>query len=442
MSDRRSYEMIPSAKRLIKSLRDMGYDFPAAVADLIDNSIEAGASRVAIDVRFEGDNSLVRIADNGRGMDAEQLREAMRYGSERDYDEDALGKFGLGLKTASMSQCRRLSVASRSSSDGSDIYAYCWDLDHIELQNKWEILSLERDGIGPFAREPLKNHAGTVVLWQRLDRILGYEHPYGQAARNRLAQMSRDLEDHLAMVFHKFLGGEIKNKPLHISLNGNEVRPWDPFCRSEKLTKALEPLRLAVEFEGALGEVRLEPFVLPHEEDFSSPEAFRRASGPSKWNQQQGFYIYRNERMIQSGGWCHLRTADEHTKLARIGLSFSPVLDEAFKINVAKMKVQLPSYARDDLERAVAPVVRQARESYDRKSRGKGTNGPPRGAKRGDDEGKRPGGRGGNGGDPGDKRLTLDQLTKLLMRFASDAERPIVKAVTQRLRDALRGDSL
>jgi len=442
VSERRSYEMIPSAKRLIKSLRDMGYDFPAAVADLIDNSIEAGASRVAIDIRFEGDNSRVRIADDGRGMDAEQLREAMRYGSERDYDEDALGKFGLGLKTASMSQCRRLSVASRPSTDGSDIAAYCWDLDHIEQQNKWEIVALERDGVGLFAREPLKNQAGTVVVWQKLDRILGYDHPYGEAARNRLLQMSRDVEQHIAMVFHKFLSGEVKNKQLQIVLNGNEVTPWDPFCRNEKATKVLEPLRLAVEFEGALGEMRLEPFVLPHEDDFSSPDAFRRASGPSKWNQQQGFYIYRNGRMIQSGGWCRLRTADEHTKLARIGLSFSPVLDEAFKINVAKMRVQLPTYARDDLERALAPVVRLARESYDRKSRDKAPTAPPSGGRKGDEEGRRPGGRGGNTGESGDPRLTLEQLTHLLIKVATEAERPVVKAVTQRLRDALRGSSL
>src|SRR3954468_280535 len=106
-------ELIPSAKRLIRSLRDMGYDFAQAVADVVDNSIEAGASLVAIDVEFDGDDSFVRIADDGKGMTADELREAMRYGAEREYDEDDLGKFGLGLKTASMSQCQRLSVASR-----------------------------------------------------------------------------------------------------------------------------------------------------------------------------------------------------------------------------------------------------------------------------------------------------------------------------------------
>lgn len=106
-------EAIPSAKRLITSLRDLGYDFSQAVADVVDNSIEAGATVVSIDVEFDGDDSWIRIADNGKGMRPEQLREAMRYGAEREYEIDALGKFGLGLKTASMSQCQRLSVASR-----------------------------------------------------------------------------------------------------------------------------------------------------------------------------------------------------------------------------------------------------------------------------------------------------------------------------------------
>jgi len=136
MTNGKGHEVIPSAKRLMKSLRNMGYDFAQAVADIVDNSIEAQASVVRIDVRFEADDSWVRIADNGVGMTPEQVREAMRYGSERGYSDDDLGKFGLGLKTASMSQCQRLSVASRWNPDRADIAAYCWDLDHIERTNQ------------------------------------------------------------------------------------------------------------------------------------------------------------------------------------------------------------------------------------------------------------------------------------------------------------------
>ena len=124
-------ELIPAAGRLIGSLRDMGYEFATAVADLVDNSIEADASTVSVDIEFEGGDSWVRIADDGSGMAPVALREAMRYGSTRRYSDDDLGKFGLGLKVASLSQCRRLSVASRTGRDRAGISAYCWDLEHI-----------------------------------------------------------------------------------------------------------------------------------------------------------------------------------------------------------------------------------------------------------------------------------------------------------------------
>jgi hypothetical protein len=360
-------EVIPSAKRLIKSLRDMGYDFSQAIADVVDNSIEAGATLVAIDVEFDGDDSWVRIADNGVGMKPDQLREAMRYGAARQYDDDDLGKFGLGLKTASMSQCQCLSVASRWNPDRANIAAYSWDLDHIENTNRWEILPLERNNLTKTIWGPIKDTTGTVVLWQRLDRILGYKHPYGEAARKQLSQTCREIELHLGMVFHRFLSGEARGKQIKLLLNGNAIKPWDPFCRLEGKTKQLQPISVPIEYEGISGAVLLEPFILPHQEDFSSPEAFRDASGPEKWNKQQGFFIYRADRMIQNGGWSNLYAADEHMKLARIAVSFSPALDEAFKINVAKMRVQMPFAIRRDVERAIGPVRKLAREIYDRK---------------------------------------------------------------------------
>jgi hypothetical protein len=356
-------QLIPSAKRLIKSLRDMGYDFPQAVADVVDNSIEAGATLVAIDVEFDGDDSWVRIADNGKGMKPDELREAMRYGAERDYDDEDLGKFGLGLKTASMSQCQCLSVASRWNRDRADISAYSWDLDHIERTNRWEILPMKQNGMEPTIRKPLLDSRGTVVLWQRLDRILGYKHPYGEASRKRLSQTCREIELHLGMVFHRFLTGDAGRKRFKILLNGNDVKPWDPFCRAEPKTRKLHPVTIPVEYEGVEGEVLIEPYVLPHKDDFSSPEAWAAASGPAKWNQQQGFYIYRAGRMIQSGGWSNLRAPDEHIKLARVAISFAPALDEAFKINVAKMRVQMPMAIREQVRDAIGPVTKLANEA-------------------------------------------------------------------------------
>jgi hypothetical protein len=363
------HEVIPSARRLITSLRDMGYDFAAAIADIVDNSIEARATLVAIDIEFDGDDSWVRVADNGKGMTTAELKEAMRYGAERDYKKEDLGKFGLGLKTASMSQCKRLSVASRVNPDRADVAAFCWDLDHIEKTNRWEILPLERGGLGPAIRRPLRDFPGTVVLWQKLDRILGYKLPYGESARKRLSAMCREVEQHLSMVFHRFLSGDVRRRKLKILVNGNEVTPWDPFARSEARTKALMPVEIKVEHEGVIGEIKVESFVLPHQNDFSSIEAFKRASGPSNWNQQQGFYIYRAGRLIQSGGWCRLRTLDEHTKLARVALSFSPSMDEAFKINVAKMRVQLPTQIRDQVEHTIKPLLKMAQDTYRRSTK-------------------------------------------------------------------------
>lgn len=384
MNKRKSaHEVIPSARRMVRSLRDMGYDFTQAVADVVDNSIEAGATRIEIDVEFEGEDSWVRIVDNGRGMGAAEVLEAMRYGSERDYGEDDLGKFGLGLKTASLSQCQRLTVASRRSKNRRRIAAFAWDLDHIYDTNLWEVLRLPSRELRPLLKTPLKNSTGTIVLWERLDRILGYKYPHGEFARKKLSQMCRDLEFHLGMVFHRFLSGDVpRRRRLQLSINKNDVRAWDPFCRQEHETKVLQSTVVPIEHNGVNGKVLFQPYILPRQDRFSSQEAFQAASGPSNWNLQQGFYIYRANRMIQSGGWSNLRGPDEHTKLARIAVSFLPDLDEAFKINVAKMRVQMPMQIRDVVkESIVGPVSSLARSFYDkrdgskRRRRGRGADG-------------------------------------------------------------------
>ena len=359
-----THEIIPNAKRIIKSLRDMGYDFSAAVADIVDNSIEAGASRVKITAGFYGDNSFVLIADNGCGMNTEELKEAMRYGSERDYKKEDLGKFGLGLKTASMSQCQCLSVASKPQNK-KEIAAFCWDLSHIEKTNKWEILQIRRGDTFGLISSPLSDHSGTVVLWEKLDRIIDFKNPDGESARKRMISMCRDLEMYLGMVFHKFLSNEVPEKPLEIYLNNNKILPWDPFACKEPKTKRLAPIKIKLINEDVKGKIVLQPCILPSKEQFSSFSEFKRLSGPLNWNQQQGFYIYRAGRMIQSGGWCGLRVPDEHTKLSRIELNFSPIFDDAFKINVAKMRVQLPRQIKEDINKAITPIIQVARDCYD-----------------------------------------------------------------------------
>lgn len=369
-------EVIPSAQRLVRSLRDVGYEFATAIADLIDNSIEAKAKTVWVDVVWEGESSYVTIADNGEGMSLAVLKEAMRFGSEREYDGEDLGKFGLGLKTASLSQCQRFTVATRSNPQRADINAYCWDIDHVAAINRWEILPVKSAELHEGVRQHLKDTTGTVVIWERLDRILGYRKPDGESARKQIHAMCRELEDHLAMVFHRFLAGEVRGKRLAIYVNENKVMPWDPFARSEANTQCLEAKPLPHHGSNGKGSIIIEPYVLPHKTRFSSQEAFDRASGPEKWNKQQGFYIYRADRMIQSGGWCGLRALDEHRKLARIAISFAPKLDDEFKINVAKMRVSLPAAMRDTIARAVGPAVTLAEDEYRQRER-KTAGAPP-----------------------------------------------------------------
>jgi hypothetical protein len=363
MTKPKTVRVLPSAKRLINSLRDLGYETPEAVADLIDNSIAAGAHNVEIDVHFDGEYSWLRIADDGRGMDGGAITEAMRFGSQRDYEPDDLGKFGLGLKTASISQCRCVTVASRTSKSRARAEVRQLDLDHVEQHDSWDVLILGAHERPAEAVEPLAKRPGTVVLWEDLDRILPYKSPGGEWARRRLMNVAEHIEQHVGMVFHRFLAGEVPRHKLSIRINGSRVEPWDPFARDHAETESRPAQDFELHTSAGSGVVHVEPYVLPPRSSLS-PDARRRLSGPNNWNRQQGFYIYRANRLIQSGGWSYMRTADEHTKLARIAITFSPDLDHALGINVAKMRVTLPVELKDLVSSTVEQTVKRAQVVY------------------------------------------------------------------------------
>ncbi len=378
---RSTLEVIPSARRLIRSLREVGYDFKHAVADLVDNSVAAGASYVAIDMRFDGNESFLRIADNGVGMNGATITEAMRFGTEREYGAEDLGKFGLGLKTASLSQCARLTVASRTNRAARRIEVRQWDLAHVEKSNRWEIIDVPAGDRPGVLIEPLQATTGTVVLWELLDRVLGYKLPWGARALKGFLRLADELDQHLGMVFHRFLSGEARRRnKLRITLNGTAVEAWDPFARDEKATLQLPAKQLEIHGDGGPGLVACTPYILPRQDQFASLKAFNRCAGPRKWNYQQGFYIYRADRLIQSGGWSYMRTADEHTKLARVALDFWPDLDSAFDLNVAKARVNLPADLRAQLQPIVDQVAKQARNVYS--TRPAGSPAPAGGSRR------------------------------------------------------------
>lgn len=358
--------MLPSAGRLMMSLRDIGYDLASAVADLVDNSIDANARSVAVELFADGPESWLRVSDDGIGMTGVRLDEAMRYGSHADYRVTSLGHFGLGLKTASLSQCRRLTVASRGNVGGR-LAGRRWDLDEVLRRDSWDLEKVRAAEADARLTAPLDGCAtGTVVLWEHLDRVLPRKPTPGMTARV-LRGAADDIRAHLAMVFHRFLDGEAYDgrRSLALSVNGEPVEPWDPFARSEAHTRELAAQ--VVEFEdpsGAVIAVDVRSFVLPGQHLFSTPEAHRRAGGPNRWNRHQGFYIYRRDRLIQAGGWNRLRTLDEHAKLARIAIDLPPGEEERFAVDVAKMRVAIPEDLRPGLRAIAAATVALAQERY------------------------------------------------------------------------------
>lgn len=375
----------PGARRLIESLRNLGYECSTAIADLVDNSIAAQASEVYIDI-YGQDGSRpphIVIADNGHGMDREELHEAMRFGAFQEYSSDDLGKYGLGLKTASLSQCRVLTVASKAKARKNTKprrLLMRWDLDYVYRSDDWDLLAPTEEELPAWEQEaianPLAKEHGTVILWTGLEEMLPLLSSDDVRARERfLARLIEEVSEHLRMVFHRFMEGSITGrKKLHISVCGGGLSPWDPFCR-DQTTRELDILRQKIEGrtrsgEAVTGDVTLSPFVLPREDEFSTLQRWKGAAGPRNWNQQQGFYFYRNNRLLQAGGWSYLRAVDEHTKLLRVAVHFTGELDQAFSLNVTKMRARIPAEIRESVAGVVSKWAKAARERYDRRPAG------------------------------------------------------------------------
>ena len=352
----------PSAARLTESLRDIGYDFPSAVADIVDNSVTAGASCVDIVIEFNGEESSVQIADDGHGMTANGLIEALRFGSRRTYGCSDLGRYGLGLKTASLSQCRSVTVVTSKLGSARQPSARMLDLDLIAELDEWLVVEPTRDNAVRDARERLTGGSGTMVIWRKLDRVLPEKRQDGGWARRRLDSMAAKTVEHLGIVFHRFLEGD--DPRLVITVNGEKVRPWNPFGPDETGLVELPSQRYEVTVGDVSGTVMLHRYILPSRDQFSSPEQFERLSGPLNWNRQQGIYIFRANRLVQWGGWNGIRGIDEHTKLARAALDFDTDLDSVFNINVAKMRVTIPPQIRQMLERPINELCGRADETY------------------------------------------------------------------------------
>lgn len=275
-----------------------------------------------------------------------------------------LGRFGLGLKTASFSQCSRLVVASRR--QGCPVSVRVWDLATVLKTDDWivddELAPEEEALVAPLADVA----SGTIVLWRRLDRLVGEAQVDDEKSRLDFQRTAREVEGHVAMVFHRYLEG---SRPrLRIFVNGNSdefrIRPWDPFCTTHSATQQMPEVRRG----SADGFIQLQGFVLPHKDRFEADD-YVAAGGPAGWTSQQGFYVYRNQRLLVSGSWLGLGqpkrwARDEQHKLARIRLDVPNSLDSSWSIDIKKSTAKPPLDLREWLTRHAERVRFDAREVF------------------------------------------------------------------------------
>lgn len=364
--------VLPDPKRVIEGLRDTGYQFETAMADIIDNSIAADATLVDVRIEMDYDGEInITIADDGHGMNRDELIDAMRYGSKKRPDLSSLGKFGLGLKTASTAFCRRLSVVSKKGKGCPPLRA-TWDLDHVASVGRWELLLAS-----PSAHETGRLNGiagegpGTVVVWEKVDRLLkSYADAGGTHAQKALNKSIQKLKEHASMVYQRFLDpSDTRARNTNIVVNGEALAPYDPFCTGEPSAEKIAGDNVQVELnDGKEAAFSVNAFVLPRKEEFTTADGAKHAR---LGNENQGIYIYRENRLIHGPDWLGMFRKEPHFTLSRAEFSFDHRLDEAFHIDIKKSQIILNEDLYNWLLNEFLPVPRRAAEQRYRKGQKK-----------------------------------------------------------------------
>jgi Histidine kinase-, DNA gyrase B-, and HSP90-like ATPase len=351
-----SYELShpPSAACLSASMRDLGYSLETAIADIVDNSISAGADQIDIICDISGQNPVVVILDNGKGMSDKELLCAMKHGTVNPQQKRSiqdLGRFGLGLKTASFSQCRSLTVVSakNSSINGAE-----WNLDRIDKADDWILSILEQTDISSLPYVERLKKQGTAVIWRELDRL--FEDESGTRRDEIVNEKLEAVNRHLSLVFHRFISGEVKGQlKISLTINGHPLKAFDPFCRKNPATQLLpeEIIRIGD------AEVRIQPYVLPHHSRLSASE-YDFYQSRSDFISNQGGYVYRNGRLMAWGDWFRLVPKGEATKLARVQIDFPNSLDEEWTIDIKKSRARPPLIVRERLRQIITKITNRS----------------------------------------------------------------------------------
>lgn len=356
----------PDAGRVIQGLRDTGYTFNTAISDIIDNSIAADAKHVNVHLNLDPQNQLtVYIADDGSGMNMDALVNAMKYGSAERPNPSSLGKFGLGLKTASTSFCRKLSLVSIDSDKVPGKVQ--WDLDYVAATKDWNLKEMKpTDDELDLLYNTTNGGTGTLVIWENIDR-LNYVDKTGKFLNKAFTQTIKDLVFHLRATYQRFLDHEFKNVPnIVMTVNDEILIPWDPFCSNEPNTQVLadQSYKLLLMDKKSEAPVRIRAVAIPNRKSFSSPEAEAEARIQTKY---QGFYIYRENRLIHYGDWVGLNSIEPHLNLLRIEFDIDHRFDDLLSLDIKKSKVTLNAQLSYYLQNTFLPAPKNLAQSKYRK---------------------------------------------------------------------------
>lgn len=353
----------PDPERIVTGLRDTGYNFNTAVADIVDNSIAANASVVNINVVMAPDMSVkVYFADNGCGMNLDGLKNAMKYGSKARTQKNSLGKFGLGLKTASTAFCKQFSLISRDSSE-TPLAKAQWDLDYIAKTGSWllQFPTIEDDE-EEYLDAVAENHSGTLLVWDKIDRLMKDYKSKGNAEKG-LRKILDDLRFHLSMVFQRFLDVNDHRAPnVDIYVNAQKLKPWDPFCTTEERTEVLQVTDVPVSMpDGTQAQFHIAAYIIPKKGEYSSAAAEKEARGS---NDFQGIYVYRENRLIHNGDWFGFLKKEPHVSLLRVDFSFDYQLDELLSVDIKKSRILLIGELANYIISFLAAPRREAEKRY------------------------------------------------------------------------------
>ena len=351
----RTKSLPPYAPTLIESTRAIGYSLEAAVADIIDNSIAANAVNVDI-YFFPVDGAYIAILDNGSGMNEKEINIAMQYGSKNpteERDKKDLGRFGLGLKTASLSQCRCLTVISKQ---GDRLEGRQWDIDHVIEVGDWSLIILDEEEINEFPQvEELKKYeSGTLVIWQKLDRLKAGEINFELSLGRKIDR----VRNHLSLVYHRYLMGESGIRKLKLFINGEKVKAIDPFL-TNKSVQAMDDETLIIQGHKIL----VRPYILPHISKLTSDE-IKMLGGKDGLRKQQGFYVYRNKRLLVWGTWFRMMRQGDLSKLARIRVDIPNTLDDLWTLDIKKSSALPPAEVRKNLEIIINQIAERSKRTW------------------------------------------------------------------------------